>query len=128
MPLINDDNSLSSKNKKKDPLPNKSKTQILSLKKISKRVMEIIKEEGPTTYKYISKKIVEELDHLNKKDEKNLKRRIYDSLNVMKSLKVIERDKKKDIVWNYDAENDPLKQILKEEDEKDSEYISTEEY
>lgn len=61
------------------------------------------------------------------KDEKNLKRRIYGSLNIMKSLKVIERDKKKDIIWNYDAENDPLKEILKEEDEKDSEYISTEE-
>ena len=79
------------------------------LKEISKRVMEIIKQSGQTTYKAISDQIVNEINEKSLKDEKNIRRRIYDSLNVMKSMKLFNRDSKtKSIMWNYEKELDPL--------------------
>ena len=82
------------------------------LKEISKRVMEIIKQSGKTTYKAISDQIVNEINEKSSKDEKNIRRRIYDSLNVMKSMKLFQKDKSsKTIMWNYDQEIDPLNEI-----------------
>lgn len=88
------------------------------LKEISKRVMEIIKQSGQTTYKAISDQIVNEINEKGLKDEKqskdgkNIRRRIYDSLNVMKSMKLFQRDQNtKTIKWNYDQEFDPLNEI-----------------
>ena len=70
--------------------------------------MEIIKQSGQTTYKAISDQIVNEINEKSikdekniTKDEKNIRRRIYDSLNVMKSMKLFHRDKNsKTIMWN----------------------------
>ena len=71
--------------------------------------MDIIKQSGTTTYKAISDQIVNEINEKSSKDEKNIRRRIYDSLNVMKSMKLFRRDKNsKNILWNYDQELDPL--------------------
>ena len=95
------------------------------LKEISKRVMEIIKQSGQTTYKAISDQIVNEINEKSAKDEKNIRRRIYDSLNVMKSMKLFHRDKNsKNIMWNYDQEYDPLNEIenKNEGDEKNNEF------
>ena len=79
------------------------------LKEISKRVMEIIKQSGQTTYRKISDQIVNELNDKSMKDEKNIRRRIYDSLNVMKSMKLFNKDKDtKTIMWDYNKELDPL--------------------
>ena len=79
------------------------------LKEISKRVMEIIKQSGQTTYRKISDQIVSELNEKSMKDEKNIRRRIYDSLNVMKSMKLFHKDKvTKTIMWDYNKEIDPL--------------------
>ena len=79
------------------------------LKEISKRVMEIIKQSGQTTYRKISDQIVNELNDKSMKDEKNIRRRIYDSLNVMKSMKLLNKDKDtKTIMWDYNKELDPL--------------------
>ena len=71
------------------------------LKEISNRVREIIKRVGTTSYKEISDEIVNEINEKNTKEEKNIRRRIYDSLNVMKSMKLFRKDKEtKKIVWN----------------------------
>ena len=59
-----------------------SRNTAFGLKEISKRVMEIIKQSGKTTYKAISDQIVNEINEKSSKDEKNIRRRIYDSLNV----------------------------------------------
>ena len=82
-----------------------SRNTAFGLKEISKRVMEIIKQSGKTTYKAISDQIVNEINEKSSKDEKNIRRRIYDSLNVMKSMKLFQKDKSsKTIMWNYDQE------------------------
>ena len=74
--------------------------------------MDIIKQSGKTTYKAISDQIVNEINEKSLKDEKNIRRRIYDSLNVMKSMKLFNRDKNtKTIMWNYGQEFDPLNEI-----------------
>ena len=71
------------------------------LKEISNRVREIIKRVGTISYKEISDEIVNEINEKNTKDEKNIRRRIYDSLNVMKSMRLFRKDKDtKKIVWN----------------------------
>lgn len=89
-----------------------SRNTAFGLKEISRRVMEIIKENGQTTYKMISDQIVGEINEKSLKDEKNIRRRIYDSLNVMKSMKLFHKDKRhKTIVWNWAQENDPLNEI-----------------
>ena len=86
-----------------------SRNTAFGVKEISKRVMDIIKQSGTTTYKAISDQIVNEINEKSSKDEKNIRRRIYDSLNVMKSMKLFRRDKNsKNILWNYDQELDPL--------------------
>lgn len=86
-----------------------SRNTAFGLKEISRRVMEIIKENGQTTYKMISDQIVGEINEKSLKDEKNIRRRIYDSLNVMKSMKLFHKDKRnKTIVWNWAQESDPL--------------------
>lgn len=88
------------------------------LKEISKRVMEIIKHNGQTTYREISDQIVNEINEKSIKDEKNIRRRIYDSLNVMKSMKLFKKDKKdKTIRWNYEQEFDPLNENEDREDD-----------
>ena len=56
-----------------------SRNTAFGLKEISKRVMEIIKQSGQTTYKAISDQIVNEINEKSAKDEKNIRRRIYDS-------------------------------------------------
>ena len=121
--------SKSSNPKFKSHLSN-SRNTAFGLKEISKRVMEIIKQSGQTTYKAISDQIVNEINEKNTKDdkktkdEKNIRRRIYDSLNVMKSMKLFHRDKNsKTIMWNYDQEFDPLNEIenKNEGDDKNNE-------
>ena len=89
-----------------------SRNTAFGLKEISKRVMEIIKQSGKTTYKAISDQIVNEISEKSLKDEKNIRRRIYDSLNVMKSMKLFNRDRdSKTIMWNYGQEFDPLDEL-----------------
>ena len=86
-----------------------SRNTAFGLKEISKRVMDIIKQNGQTTYRDISDQIVNEIKEKSPKDEKNIRRRIYDSLNVMKSMNLFNKDSQsKTIMWNYDQEFDPL--------------------
>jgi hypothetical protein len=61
-----------------------------------------MKRKGQTTYKEISDEIVAEIKGKGIKDEKNIRRRIYDALNVMKSINLFQKDKgTKKIMWNY---------------------------
>ena len=50
--------------------------------------MEIIKQSGKITFKEISEQTINEINENILKDEKNIRNRIYDSLNVMKSMKL----------------------------------------
>jgi hypothetical protein len=74
------------------------------LKEISKKVKEIVKKLRRATYKQISDVIVNEINEKDSKDEKNIRRRIYDSLNVMKAMNLFRKDTcNKFILWNGDA-------------------------
>ena len=129
----NSENSESSLSQNEEDSPKnsnlkfKSQTQntrntAFGLKEISKRVMEIIKQSGQTTYRKISDQIVNELNEKSMKDEKNIRRRIYDSLNVMKSMKLFNKDKNtKTIMWDYNKELDPLDENKNESNENNKE-------
>ena len=124
-PVMTHRNQSKSSNLKFNSHSQNSRNTAFGLKEISKRVMEIIKQSGQTTYKAISDQIVNEINEKSVKDEKNIRRRIYDSLNVMKSMKLFHRDKNsKNIMWNYDQEYDPLNEIenKNEGSEKNNEF------
>ena len=75
------------------------------LKEISKMVINIIKREKQTSYKEISDEIVNIINKIGIKEQKNIRRRIYDSLNVMKSMNLFSKEKKtKKIFWNEKKE------------------------
>lgn len=78
------------------------KTIGIGLKEISNYVNEIIQKAAQTSYKEISDEIIEIIQAKNYREEKNIRRRIYDSLNVMKSLKIFYIDKttKKIVLYN----------------------------
>ena len=103
---INKLNSSFSQSENSDNLNKKnilnSRTNTLGLKEISNKVKEIMKRKGQTTYKEISDEIVSEIKGKGIKDEKNIRRRIYDALNVMKSINLFQKEKgSKKIMWNY---------------------------
>jgi hypothetical protein len=78
------------------------------LKEISKKVKEIVRKHKRTTYKIISDLIISEINEKDSKDEKNIRRRIYDSLNVMKAMNLFKKDPaNKYILWN--GENEMIK-------------------
>ncbi len=82
-----------------------ARSSSFGLKEISKNVKNIVKTLKRTTYKEISDIIINEYNETlsNAKDEKNIRRRIYDSLNVMKAMKLFKKDKyEKSILWNGD--------------------------
>lgn len=117
-------------NCKKKTQNNQGRTSGFGLKEISNRVKEIIKRSGTTSYKEISDEIVSEINEKDSKDEKNIRRRIYDSLNVMKSMKLFKKDKStKKIIWTF-IDEIPQNQIAKCNNKKEDnidqlEYIKT---
>lgn len=103
-----------------------SRNTAFGLKEISKRVMDIIKQSGQTTYRDISDQIVDEIKEKSLKDEKNIRRRIYDSLNVMKSMNLFQKDSQsKTIMWNYDQEFDPLNETENKNEIEDKNKIDS---
>lgn len=63
----------------------------MGLKEIAKEVNIFMLEENTENYKTICEKMV--MNHnFEEKDEKNIKRRIYDALNVIKSIKYFDKD------------------------------------
>ena len=74
------------------------------LRHFSMRVCEKVEEKKHTSYNEVANELVEELrvtaEETNADfDEKNVRRRVYDALNVLMALEII-RKKKKEIFWN----------------------------
>lgn len=63
----------------------------MGLKEIAKEVNELIIEEQSTNYKRISDKLVSQ-HKFTPKDSKNIKRRVYDALNVIKAIRDLNSD------------------------------------
>lgn len=78
----------------------------IGLKEISNYVNEIIQRAEQTSYKEISDEIIDIIQAKNYREEKNIRRRIYDSLNVMKSLKIFYIDKNTKKIVLYNNNND----------------------
>jgi hypothetical protein len=77
------------------------------LRHFSMKVCEKVREKGSTTYNEVADELVEEFSSLkdidpeeNGKayDEKNIRRRVYDALNVLMAMDIIGKQKK-EIVW-----------------------------
>jgi len=91
-----------------------SKGISFGLKEISKNVLKIIKNLKSTTYKEISDLIIRDInfDLDASKDEKNIRRRIYDSLNVMKAINIFKKEKnQKNIIFDNNKLN-PFQNII----------------
>jgi len=64
-----------------------------------------VKEKGTTTYNEVADELVQKVlaeraeEMKGKDDEKNIRRRVYDALNVLSALNIISKEKK-DITWN----------------------------
>lgn len=65
-------------------------------------VCQKVEEKGTTTYNEVAdelvKKVVAERETEGKFDEKNIRRRVYDALNVLMAMDIISKEKK-DISW-----------------------------
>ncbi|XP_063693399.1 uncharacterized protein LOC134825178 isoform X2 [Bolinopsis microptera] len=78
------------------------------LRHFSSKVCEKVKSKGVTTYLEVSEELVEEFSHhsivnstpssANSFDVKNIRRRVYDALNVLCAMNIISKDKK-EIRW-----------------------------
>lgn len=72
------------------------------LRHFSMKVCEKVQEKGKTTYNEVADDLVaEEMknnSYDNNCDQKNIRRRVYDALNVLMAINVISKDKK-EIRW-----------------------------
>jgi transcription factor Dp-1 len=75
------------------------------LRHFSMKVCRKVEEKGKTTYNEVADELVkevfaerDEVDAKGKLDEKNIRRRVYDALNVLMAMDIISKDKK-DIRW-----------------------------
>jgi len=69
------------------------------LRHFSYLVMSKVEEKGTTTYQQVSDEIVAEMAETHtSKETSNIKRRVYDALNVLKSIGIISKQKKS-IAW-----------------------------
>jgi hypothetical protein len=95
----------SSKNRKSLPqTPATSEREQKGLRHFSMRVCEKVEEKKHTSYNEVANELVEELRSTAAEtnadfDEKNVRRRVYDALNVLMALEIITK-KKKEIFWN----------------------------
>ncbi|PJF18353.1 Transcription factor E2F/dimerization partner (TDP) domain-containing protein [Paramicrosporidium saccamoebae] len=69
------------------------------LRHFSTRVCAKVEEKGATTYNEVADELVQEIGkEVGKCDHKNIRRRVYDALNVLMAIDVIRKDKK-EIRW-----------------------------
>jgi hypothetical protein len=69
------------------------------LRHFSTRVCAKVEEKGATTYNEVADELVQEIGReIGKCDHKNIRRRVYDALNVLMAIDVIRKDKK-EIRW-----------------------------
>jgi len=94
----------SNKRAKTKSSPNGEKSN-RGLRHFSVIVYNKVKEKGTTTYNEVADELVQNVlaersdEVKGKDDEKNIRRRVYDALNVLSALNIISKEKK-DITWN----------------------------
>lgn len=95
--------SASNKRAKASPSSDKANR---GLRHFSMMVSKKVEEKGTTTYNEVADELVKKViserkkeDPTGKFDEKNIRRRVYDALNVLMALDIITKDKK-EITWN----------------------------
>jgi len=107
------------------------------LRHFSQKVCEKVQSKGLTTYNEVADELVTELNESGELgeqvDAKNIRRRVYDALNVLMALRIIDKEKK-EIRWKglptgggSDAESDALKQEIaarRERVKKKQEYVA----
>jgi len=92
------------------------------LRHFSQKVCEKVQSKGLTTYNEVADELVTELNESGELgeqvDAKNIRRRVYDALNVLMALRIIDKEKK-EIRWRglpvgggADAESEALKQEI----------------
>jgi hypothetical protein len=97
----------------------KKNVNTLGLKDISKKVVEIIRNSESTTYKEIADEIVKHVIVKNENDGKNIRRRIYDALNVLKAIKLFTVNEAKRIIYCKGTDEGENEKIYKDiEDQK----------
>lgn len=88
--------------------PSKARRKVVKVNKglrhFSMKVCEKVKEKGKTTYNEVADELVEdEMRRVEQSgdrsfDQKNIRRRVYDALNVLMAMDIIAKEKK-DIHW-----------------------------
>eukprot|EP01080_Neovahlkampfia_damariscottae_P000347 gene347-6761_t len=136
-----DSNISNGHKRKKNPVNTSQKKKKASrkdkgLRFYSQKVCEKVQQCGVTSYSEVANDLVEEskLENEEEHDEKNIRRRIYDALNVLMALDIIKKDQKK-IIWIGVPTNSQLppdsenlynqKKILKESIQKKREYLES---
>jgi hypothetical protein len=88
-----------SKSKKAKEAANKETNATRGLRHFSLAVCNRVKDRGVTSYNEVADDLVQELAaEEGKSDEKNIRRRVYDALNVLSAMDII-RKVKKEIHW-----------------------------
>lgn len=107
------DYTRSSPNKPRTPIPKTTIRSKNGLKMLSYKVKEIVEKLGSSTYQEIADCLVKETEDSegDAKDEKNIRRRVYDALNVLISVGVLSKDNKK--VQVVHKEPNPIMEKLK---------------
>lgn len=114
----------------KDTKKRKKKSNEKGLRLFSKRVCDKVREKGETSYKSVAHELVQECKQNNEKvKEENVKRRVYDAINVLVAMDIIQRKKDKQIKWvgfpraNNDDYFNTTKKSLLEKIEKKAEVL-----
>ncbi|KAI3879491.1 hypothetical protein MKX03_014111 [Papaver bracteatum] len=74
------------------------------LRQFSIKVCEKVEAKGRTTYNEVADELVAEFstttpDNPHNFEEKNIRRRVYDALNVLMAMDIISKDENKEIIW-----------------------------
>ncbi|KAI3852700.1 hypothetical protein MKW92_053838 [Papaver armeniacum] len=74
------------------------------LRQFSNKVCEKVEAKGRTTYNEVADELVAEFstttpDNPHNFEEKNIRRRVYDALNVLMAMDIISKDENKEIIW-----------------------------
>lgn len=103
------------------------------LRHFSVQVCKFVESRGKTTYNEVADNLVRQViiqrrkeDPNCKCDEKNIRRRVYDALNVLMAMDIISKDKK-EIIWKGlpggPEDSRPSRQVFPEESEYDEEEV-----
>lgn len=97
---VNNNNSKKQKTTATTTLVLEDTRQIKGLRLFSKQVCDKVAEKKTTTYNEVADELATEIQHNSNTniDQKNIRRRVYDALNVLMALDIITKDRK-EIKW-----------------------------